>query len=319
MINVIGCGRWGVFLGWYVVNHTMQKEVKIFGRADGLDYQELRDTRKNQFLELSDGMEMTDSLEETLKADYIIISITSQNLKYLAEDLNKYKLDGKTFILAMKGIDIDLQKRLSEVMKDKIKQDIKIAVLLGPGHVQDYTSGVPSCAIIDSDDEETKKKVVDLLSSNLMRLYYGNDLIGNEIGGALKNVVGIAAGILDGLKWQGLKGALMSRSPVEIMRFIEKCGGNPISVYGLAHLGDYEATLFSPFSNNRLFGEKFVEGEIITKTCEGYYTLKVIYEMSQNFNLEMPIVNVLYDIIYNKKDIKENINKLFTRSIKSEF
>ena len=200
----------------------------------------------------------------------------------------------------MKGIDIKTKSRLSQVMFDNVKQNINVAVLLGPGHVQDYTKGIPNCAVIDSNGEETKKNVVNLMRSPLMRLYYGTDLIGNEIGGAYKNVIGIGAGILDGLGWNSLKGALMSRSVVEVGRFIEKCGGNSRSASGLAFLGDFEATLFSKHSNNRLFGELFIKGETTTKNCEGFYTLKAVYEMAKDFLM----LKNLYVRINPNADIK---------------
>ena len=171
--------------------------------------------------------------------------------------------DGKLYY---QGIDIEEKKRLSEIMFEKINQNINVAVLLGPGHVEDYTKGIPNCAVIDSNNKQTKDAVVNLMQSRLIRPSYGNDLIGNEIGGAYKNVIGIAAGMLDGLGYCSLKGALMSRSVFEVGKFIEKCGGNPRSASGLAFLGDFEATLFSQHSKNRMFGAMFVKDRN-TKKC----------------------------------------------------
>lgn len=144
----------------------------------------------------------------------------------------------------MKGLETPSAAIMHDIMKEEIQQNIHIAVLAGPGHVQDYMKKVPSCAVIDSYEEETKDMLIKNLQSELIRFYYGSDLIGNQIGAALKNVIGLAAGILDGLEWYGLKGALMARAPIEVGRFIAHFGGNPHTAYGLAHLGDYEATLF---------------------------------------------------------------------------
>jgi glycerol-3-phosphate dehydrogenase (NAD(P)+) len=176
---------------------------------------------------------------------------------------------------------------------------------------------IPSCVVIDSDDEQIKTEISDYMNSDLIRVYYGTDLIGNEIGGALKNVIGLAAGILDGLNWHGLKGALMARAPVEVGRFIKHFGGNPMSAYGLAHLGDYEATLFSPHSHNRQFGEGLAKGQKFEKLAEGVYTLKAIYALRDK--ISMPICEMLYEVVYNKKDPKEAINALFDRPQKHEF
>lgn len=115
------------------------------------------------------------------------------------------------------------------------------------------------------------------------RFYYGQDLIGNEIGAAAKNVVGIAAGMLDGLGLSTLKGALMARGTREIARLIDALGGNELSAYGLCHLGDYEATLFSPYSHNRMFGEKFVKNEPYTDLAEGYYAVDALLRLARRF------------------------------------
>ena len=117
--------------------------------------------------------------------------------------------------------------------------------------------------VIDSEDEKTKHFLVDAFSGGIIRFYYGQDMLGNEIGAASKNVVGIAAGFLDGLSLSSLKGALMSRGTHEIAELIGALGGNPFSAYGLCHLGDYEATVFSAYSHNRRFGEAFVRGSPI--------------------------------------------------------
>jgi glycerol-3-phosphate dehydrogenase (NAD(P)+) len=114
--------------------------------------------------------------------------------------------------------------------------------------------------VIDSKDEKTKHELVEAFSSDLIRFYYGTDLIGNEVGAAAKNVIGIAAGMLDGLGLTTLKGALMSRGTREVARLISAMGGNELSAYGLCHLGDYEATVFSEHSQNRRFGEMFIKG-----------------------------------------------------------
>ena len=251
--------------------------------------------------------------------DVIVISIGCQNLRDLAKQLNNYNLQNKTFVLAMKGLEQNTGKRLTEIINEEIKQNINVCVLLGPGHVQDYLKKVPSCAVVDSNNIEIKKQIADLFNSELMRVYYGNDLIGNEIGSALKNVIGIAAGVLDGLNWYGLKGALMTRGPLEVGRIIEKYGGNPISAYGLAHLGDYEATLFSKNSHNRQFGENFILNKSFDKLAEGYFTLKAVYNFAKQNGIYCPICESLYEFIYNKQDINYVIHNLFDKPIKQEF
>ena len=318
-ISVIGSGRWGTFLAWYMANYCKMKQVQIYSRPEASDFIELKETRKNPYLTLSDNITLHDKISEVLDNEYIIISIGCQHLRSLARELNGYNISGKTFILAMKGLEEPSATILSDVMYQEINQEIHIATLGGPGHVQDYMKKVPSCAVIDSDDDETKDRVVKLMQSELIRFYYGSDFIGNQIGAALKNVIGIAAGILDGLEWYGLKGALMARAPVEVGRFIKHFGGNPMTAYGLCQLGDYEATLFSKHSHNRMFGEMFAKGEDFGKLAEGYYTLKAVKNIADKEGINMPICQALYKGVYEGADIKETIRSMFDRDLKHEF
>lgn len=318
-ISLIGCGRWGTFLGWYAANYGKAEEIYMYDIPTSPNFIELKTTRKNAYLSLSDNMSLHDNLPKILENDFIIISIGCQYFRGLCKELSAYNLDGKTFLLAMKGLEEPSGDRMLEIMRAEIKQNIHIATLGGPGHVQDYMKGVPSAAVVDSDEEETKRTVIDMMQSSLIRLYYGDDLIGNQIGAAMKNVIGLAAGILDGLEWYGLKGALMARAPIEVGRLIKHFGGNPMTAYGLSHLGDYEATLFSKNSHNRMFGEKFARGEDFGKLAEGVPTLKAVKAVADKYNIDMPISQALYQAIYEKGNIKEIIGQLFERSLKREF
>ena len=317
-MSLIGCGRWGTFLGWYAANYR-GFEVDMYDIPTSPNFIELRDTRRNPYLSLSDNMYLHDTLADVLQNDAIIISIGCQYFRGLCKELNSYNLTGKKFLLAMKGLEEASAKTMFDVMKEEINQDIHIAILAGPGHVQDYMKKVPSCAVIDSDEDETKDFWIQNMQSELIRFYYGSDLIGNQIGAALKNVIGLAAGILDGLGWYGLKGALMARAPVEVGRMIKYFGGNPQTAYGLAHLGDYEATLFSQHSHNRTFGEKFAKGENFGKLAEGVPTLKAVKNIADDEGIDMPICQALFKGIYENADIKDTIRNIFERNLKKEF
>ena len=146
-----------------------------------------------------------------------------------------------------------------------------------------------------------------------------NDLLGNEVGAAAKNVVGIAAGFLDGAGLVTLKGALMSRGTREVARLIKAMGGNELSAYGLCHLGDYEATVFSPYSHNRQFGECFVQGKPYTQLAEGYYTVKALVQLGKQYGVELPICQAVYHILYENGDPHEAIRMLMGRDLKGEF
>ena len=156
-------------------------------------------------------------------------------------------------------------------------------------------------------------------SSSLIRFYYGTDLIGNEVGAAAKNVIGIAAGMLDGLDLTSLKGALMSRGTREVARLIVAMGGTELSAYGLCHLGDYEATVFSPYSHNRAFGEAYVKGEAYTSLAEGYYTVVAMMELKKKYNVELPICTAVYEMLYENAKADKTLLSLFERTLKKEF
>jgi glycerol-3-phosphate dehydrogenase (NAD(P)+) len=190
---------------------------------------------------------------------------------------------------------------------------------VGPGHIQEFTKGVPNCMVIDSLNKDLIKFLADNLSSSLIRFYYGNDLIGSEIGAAAKNVMGIAAGMLDGGGYVTLKGPLMARGAREVSRLIKAMGGNELSAYGLCHLGDYETTLFSEFSHNRKFGEMLVKGGHFDKLAEGVTTSAAMKRLGEIYHEELPITNTVYSICFEKANPIEAILKLFSRSLKQEF
>ena len=164
-----------------------------------------------------------------------------------------------------------------------------------------------------------KRRLVQAFSSDLIRFYYGDDLIGNEVGAAAKNVVGIAAGFLDGKGLSSLKGALMSRGTREVARLIQAMGGSQLSAYGLCHLGDYEATVFSRYSHNRQFGESFIRGETYTDLAEGYYTVEALVLLGQRYGVELPICQAVHRVLYCGADPMQELRALLDRNLTREF
>lgn len=316
-ITVVGPGRWGSFIAWYL--DSIGHKVTLYGRRESEKMQEFNLRRKNDYVELPLSLELSTNLDSLLEAEVIIISVNAQGLRRFFEEIAPMEIKDKIFVLCMKGIEISTGKRLSEIAEECLDPSNKVAAWLGPGHPQEFVKGIPNCMVIDSNDEATKNLLVDEFSSNLIRFYYGTDLLGNEIGGAAKNVVGIAAGILDGLGLSTLKGALMSRAPREYSRLVEAMGGNVLSVYGLCHLGDYEATVFSQYSNNRRFGENFAKGESFYKLAEGCHTVKALKQLGRQYDVDLPITNAIDDILYHDTDPKTTLEQLFTRSQKKEF
>lgn len=317
-ISVLGCGRWGAFLAWYL--HRCGYDVTLWGREGSPNLKQLKEQHANEYLALPEGIALTDDLfAAAAKAKIIVVSVDAQGLRSLLTRLSSCDISGKPVVLCIKGLEQDTGKRLSVVAKETIGEASRIAVWLGPGHVQDFTAGIPGCMVIDSENPKLVRSLCDKFSSKLIRFYYGTDIIGNEIGAAAKNVVGIAAGLLDGIHMRSLKGALMARGTREVSRLIEALGGNERSVYGLCHLGDYEATLFSPYSHNRLYGELFIQGKQLGRLAEGVYTTHALVKLSKKLDVDMPIAHAVYDMLFEGRTPTECFNKLFMRSRKHEF
>ena len=307
-ITVIGCGRWGSLITWYL-DRTGHR-VTLYGRPESARMQRFLETRSNDLLTLPQSVALSTDLSCVQEAETVIVSIGSQSLRGLMEELRPMTPRGKTFVLCMKGLEIGTGKRLSQVAGEYLDNSNAVAVWLGPGHVQEFYRGVPNCMVIDSEDQQVKQRLVQEFSSDLIRVYYGNDLVGNEVG---------AAGFLDGLGLVTLKGALMSRGTREVARLIRAMGGNELSAYGLCHLGDYEATVFSPYSHNRQFGEYYVQGKFYTQLAEGYYTVKALVLLGQQYGVELPICQSVYHVLYENGDPHEAIRLLMGRDLKGEF
>ncbi len=315
-IAVVGCGRWGSFIAWYL--DALGHEVTLYGREGSARMRALTDTRSNGLVTLPASVRLSSELSDAARdADAAAISIGCQSLRGLLRG-SAATLAQKPLVLCMKGLEAGTGKRLTQIVGEELGPKARCAVWLGPGHVQEFARGVPNCMVIDSADDALKRTLVDAFSGDLIRFYYGRDLLGNEVGAAAKNVVGIAAGLLDGLSLGTLKGALMSRGTREISRLVKAMGGNELSVYGLCHLGDYEATVFSPYSHNRRFGECFARGEPYGELAEGCATVEALLRLGARYGVELPICRAVYDVFYQGADPRAALDALFRRSLKDE-
>lgn len=320
-ITVLGCGRWGSFLAWYLsrLNH----KVISWGPEDGNAYRILNETGKNEYVTLDKKIHLTCNLEEAVNcSDIIIISISAQGLRDFMKKVTRYDVSDKIFVLCMKGIENGTGKRLTEILTESGILSDKIAVWVGPGHIQSFVAGIQSCMVIDSENENLKRMLVENFKSDLIRFYYGSDLLGTEIGAAAKNVMGIAAGVLDVVA-PPLKGPLMTRGAREIARLIKALGGNELSAYGLAHLGDYETTLFSVYSHNRMYGEMLAKGQRFERLAEGVATSAALKILGDKCDVELPITEAVHSVCYGSGDdrerCKKEIDKLFSRTTKAEW
>lgn len=330
-ISVIGCGRWGSFLAWYL-SQRLGHSVLIQGRSGSASFEGLKRDRKNEYVVLSERVNFTASLKDALSAsEVIVISVNAQGFPALLEDIKavleepktrqitENTLSSKTFILCMKGLLEGSGRRLSEQLYCTLGEKARCIAWVGPGHPEDFCSGIPNCMLLASRDEALAHEYSEKFSSELIRLYYSGDIVGCEIGAAAKNVIGIAAGMLDGMKLSSLKGSLMARGPREIARLATALGGDERSIFGLSHLGDYEATLFSAHSHNRRYGEDFISNKKYDKLAEGVYTVRSLMTLSEKTGIELPICSAVNELLYNGGDPKKTLSALFMRSLKSEF
>ena len=317
--TILGCGRWGSCIGWHL-NNTGHKVV-MWGLESDPYVQNFFATRKNDYLELPKEIETTFDLKYAMnKSDYVVISISTQHVRDLMQNVKK--IDGyekKNYILCMKGVEATTGLRLSQILIEFGVDKNHIATWVGPGHVQDFLRGIPGAMVIDSYNQNLSKFLIENLNSELIRFYRANDMIGTEIGAAAKNVIGIAAGILDGLGYTSAKGALMARGAYEVAKLIVGLGGDKLSAYGLCHLGDYEATLFSPYSHNHAYGKSFVEGKPFTKLAEGVATTTALLLLAHKHKIDMPITEAVNKIINLGESPKNALVELLKRPPTDEF
>ncbi len=316
--TVLGSGRWGSFITWYLSYKGFP--VTEWGRPESVSFKEFSRTRENEYVKIPDDVILTSNLKEAVDfSDVIVIAIKSQALRELALLAKSYGADKKKIILCMKGIEENTGLRLTEVMEECGYSRDSLAVWVGPGHIQEFILKKPNCMVIDGYNRELVGELVDTLKSPLIRFYYGDDIIGSEIGAAAKNVMGIAAGVLDGGGMPSLKGPLMARGAREVARLIHAMGGNELSAYGLCHLGDYETTLFSPHSNNRRFGEMLAKGEKFSKLAEGVYTSKAMMLLGERYGVDLPITKAVYRVLYEGCEPFGELSGMFERKTVKEF
>ena len=196
--SVLGPGRWGTFIAWYI--NKMGFQTTLWGRPNSSHMEKLLKDGENEYVKLSETINLsTDLIAAVSESDYIIISISAQNLRSLMSEIKTIpNYDSKNYILCMKGIEKASGGRLSTILLDSGVPKDNIAIWVGPGHIQSFVSNVPSVMVIDAYNPELSLHLVKTLRSDLIRFYQGDDIIGSEIGAAAKNVMGIAAGLLDG-------------------------------------------------------------------------------------------------------------------------
>ena len=321
-LAVLGSGSWGSALsihfgrsGFEVVQWCREEDVaaSINEKRENIVY--LKGFR------YPDSVSATTSVERALSSADLVFSVIPVQFTPSFWEENRELLSGKPLICASKGIEVESLKTLSQRYGELFGSLDDYYVLSGPTFAKEVAQGLPAAAVVANSDLERALNVVRLLNTPSFRLYASSDVLGVELGGALKNVIAIAAGISDGMGLgNNARAALITRGLHEIKRLGKALGAKEETFYGLSGLGDLVLTCTGDLSRNRRFGLAVARGEKFTgkDVVEGVYTVKAVVQIARELSLEMPISEAVYKIIYEGKRPKEVMEELLKRPVKEE-
>ena len=305
---------------------NLGNEVTMWAHSDE-EYRQINENRKTKYLPnaiIPGTIKCTKSLEEAIKNSELIFHVTPS--KYTRETMKKYKqyITDQPVIICSKGFEASTLYTLSEVATDEMP-NAKIGVFSGPSHAEEVSVGIPTAIVIASKYIDVLYNVQDALMDENLRIYTSTDVKGVELGGALKNIMAFCTGIAAELKLgDNTFAALITRGLTEISRLGVAMGGNN-TFYGLSGLGDLIVTCLSEHSRNRRAGKCIGRGLTVEETrkeigmvVESFDNIEVTYKLSKKYNIEMPIVNTVYDILYNGLEPAKAVKLLMTREKKSE-
>lgn len=306
---------------------NLGNEVTMWAHSDE-EYRQINENRKTKYLPnaiIPETIKCTKSLEEAIKNSELIFHVTPS--KYTRETMKKYKqyITDQPVIICSKGFESSTLYTLSEVANDEMP-NAKIGVFSGPSHAEEVSVGIPTAIVIASKYIDVLYNVQDALMDENLRIYTSTDVKGVELGGALKNIMAFCTGIAAELKLgDNTFAALITRGLTEISRLGVAMGGNHNTFYGLSGLGDLIVTCLSEHSRNRRAGKCIGRGLTVEETrkeigmvVESFDNIEVTYKLSKKYNIEMPIVNTVYDILYNGLEPAKAVKLLMTREKKSE-
>lgn len=324
-IAIIGSGSWGVALAVHLA--SVGNNVKIWSFAEE-EKDLINNERKCKFLpdlKLSENIYCSTSFEDVIKDAEFILHVTPS--KFTRDIFKQYKqyVGNKPVIICSKGFEKESLKTLDEVMLDEMPE-LKVGVLSGPSHAEEVSIAIPTALVIASKHDDVLKLVQETFMSEKMRIYTSNDVKGVELGGALKNIIAFCAGVAAGIGLgDNTFAALITRGLKEITRLGVELGGEKETFYGLSGLGDLIVTCLSEHSRNRKAGKLIGQGKTLEETkkevgmvIESIDNIEVAYELGKIHNVEMPIVNTVYDVLYNKLNSQEAVKNLMTRDKKME-
>ena len=325
-ITVLGSGGWGTAVA--VMLSKNNHDVSLWSLFDE-EIQTLKKDNENKKLlkgiVIPKNINLTSDINCVNGADLIILAVpsfaTRSTAKLLAPVISKDKL----IVNLAKGLEENTLLRLSEVIKEELPHNT-VSVLSGPSHAEEVGKGIPSANVIACKNLDCAQYIQEIIGNVSFRVYTSEDVIGAELGGALKNVIALAAGISDGMGFgDNTKAALMTRGITEMLRLGVYLGALPQTFAGLTGFGDLIVTCTSVHSRNRRFGVLIGSGKSaadalkeVNMTVEGYKTTAAAYNLAKSANVEMPIVNEIYNVLYKNKDPRKAIKDLMSRKLKNE-
>ena len=329
-ITVFGMGSFGTALANVLAEngHT----VLMWGKNED-SVKELNDHHQNnRYLKdvvLNSSIKATSDINEAVNfTDIYLMALPTKAMREVTSQIDGLINTKKTFIHVAKGIENDTFKRVSEMIEDSISEEHNggIGVLSGPSHAEEVVIKQPTTVAASSKDEKVSELIQDLFMNDYLRVYTNNDLVGVELGGALKNIIAVASGIVAGMGYgDNAKAALMTRGLAEISRLGEKSGADPMTFLGLGGIGDLIVTCTSTHSRNYTLGYKLGQGQTMDEALnemnmvvEGIYTTNSVYHLAKQQNVDMPITNALYKVLFEDKPVKDSVKDLMGRDKKSE-
>lgn len=329
-VGVLGAGSWGTALAVLLQTNGHDVSLWEFDQEAAL---RLTESRENaDFLPGVSIPEEIDITSELAKAvaekEVILMVVPSHVMRSVAEQLASLPLENAIVVSCSKGIENETLLRMSEVLNAAIPSLSagSIVALSGPSHAEEVGKGIPTVVVAASENQDSALRVQEILMSPVFRVYTNEDLVGVELGGALKNVIAIAAGISDGVGFgDNTKAALLDRGIVEITRLGTAMGANPMTFAGLSGMGDLIVTCTSRHSRNRYVGEQIGKGKTLrdvldgmVMVAEGVRTTQSAFDLSKQFDVSMPITEEVYRILFEEKNPKKAVYDLMTRDAKAE-
>ena len=324
-IAIIGSGSWGVALGTHLAR--LGNKVKIWSFLEE-ERDLINNERKCKFLpdlEVPENIYCSNDFKEVLEDVDFILHVTPS--KFTRSTFIKYKeyVGNTPIIICSKGFEKESLKTLDEVILEEMP-NARVGALSGPSHAEEVSSSVPTVLVIASEDEKIRNEIQDTFMSEKMRVYTSDDIKGVELGGALKNIIAFCAGVSAGVGFgDNTFAALITRGLGELARLGVALGGKKETFYGLSGLGDLIVTCLSEHSRNRRAGKLIGQGKTLEEAkkevgmvIESIDNIDVAYELSKKYNIEVPIIDVAYEVIYNHLDANEAVKRLMSRTKKDE-